>query len=243
MIEWLRDCKNCYCTCCRTCTWTPVNHQRASNSIQSPVFVLLISHFTTEWLRRVTYEGLYTTHYLLQGLVCCFLDQWMKSFPARKVTTGYYPGFMLPTRIRVNSGLALCPALTRLLGIVLASLRKGASKELGFLNSFCLFVINTTCFPSWLGKSQVLSCLWLLLLPLARIKEDGNTCLRWGVLPDFVKVVVLPTQCILTLLWFKVCTTTVVCTSGNTSGLLLVEVSYLCHFWLLCWLRLLLKLL
>ncbi len=56
----------------------------------------------------------------------------MKSFPARKVTTGYYPGFMLPPRIRVNPRLALCPALTKLLGVVPANLRKGTSKELGF---------------------------------------------------------------------------------------------------------------
>ena len=52
-----------------------------------------------------------------------------------------------------------------------------------------------------------------------------NTCLRWGILPAVVKADKLSTQCILTLLWFTSHITTVVFTSGNASGLLLVEVS------------------
>ena len=53
----------------------------------------------------------------------------MKSNPARKVTTGYYPGFMLPPRIRVNPRLALCPALDQAFRCCSGKLRKGTSNR------------------------------------------------------------------------------------------------------------------
>ena len=90
--------------------------------------------------------------------------------------------------------------------------------------------------------NQVCSWLWPLPFPLIRIKENMNTCLCWGVLPSVVKAVFCTTHC-LTVLWFKVCTMTIVCTSGNTSGLSLGEVIILNPFKLFCWPRLPLKLL
>ncbi len=53
-----------------------------------------------------------------------------------------------------------------------------------------------------------------------KVLENVKACLCWGSLPDDDKADGLSTQCILTLLWFKVSTTTVVFTSCNTSGLL-----------------------
>ena len=137
----------------------------------------------TEWQRRVKKEtrkrkldnDLQTTQLFSPGISCAAIfDKWMKSFPARKVTTGYYLGFMLLQRIRVNPVLALCPALDQAFRFYSCNAEKGYLNKLRDL--LTQFSSVHSCNPFlhnwWILPSLQLSLLSCLLTK--RVTENMN---------------------------------------------------------------------
>ena len=120
-----------------------------------------------------------------------------------------------------NQRLKTCtlPALDQAFRYLPCKMRKGSSNKLrDLLTQLSSALLRDLYLHDW----WILPGLQLSLnspLLTKRISEDVNTCLCWGILPAVLRQFLCTSQRILTLIWFKVSTTTVVFTCGNTSGL------------------------